>query len=95
MGRQRNVSRTPSRRKPVASLAHRAVLTIPLAGGRELELTRERGQPVEAFRVAVFHRYGAHRMSEGGFVATRAELRLLSLALDAATFPEPPLEGAA
>ena len=64
------------------------MLVIPLADGRELELTRERGRPGETFRVAVFHRYGSHRMSEGGFIATRAELRLLGLALDAATFPE-------
>jgi hypothetical protein len=64
------------------------VLRIPLADGRELELTRERGRPGEVFRVAIFHKYGAHRMSEGGFLATRAELRLLGLALDAATFPE-------
>jgi hypothetical protein len=66
------------------------VLTLPRANGRELEVTRERSQPAERFRLAVFHERGSFRMFEGGFTVTRAELRLLDLALDAATFPEPP-----
>jgi hypothetical protein len=61
------------------------VLTIPLSNGRELELTRERGQPGEAFRVAMFRQYGADRMSEGGFSCTRAELALLLMAWDRST----------
>jgi hypothetical protein len=48
------------------------VLTLPLDHGRELELTRERGRPGEAFRVAMYHRDGGYRRQAGGFVVTRA-----------------------
>jgi hypothetical protein len=58
------------------------VLTLPLDNGRELELTRERGQPGEMFRLAMFRRYAGDRMSEGGFCCTRAELALLLMAWD-------------
>jgi hypothetical protein len=61
------------------------MLRIPLADGRELELTRERGQPGEVFRLAMFRRYGADRMGEGGFRCTRAELALLLMAWDRST----------
>jgi hypothetical protein len=61
------------------------MLRIPLADNRELELTRERGRPAEAFRLAMFRRYASHRMSEGGFCCTRAELALLLMAWNRST----------
>jgi hypothetical protein len=61
------------------------VLTLPLADGRELEVTAEKAGRL---RIALYRRYGKIRMCEGGFSATRAEVALLNMALERTTLPE-------
>lgn len=61
------------------------MLSLPLANGRELELTRERGRPGESFRVAMYQTDGDYRRQEGGFCCTRAELALLLAGWDRST----------
>jgi hypothetical protein len=52
------------------------LFTLPLAGGRELEVSREPAPCWgEWIRLALFRRYGADRMQEGGFLCERGRAR--------------------